>query len=280
MRLLTGRRPPPPPTFHTRRRLLANTSVLDWLGWVGRLTAFAARAAPRAAAAAIRPGWWLRPLYGMTVGATPLAAVAGVALGVVMWLHTRDVLARAAPGAVEYLPTFLAAAVLLELAPVGAGLIVAARTGASLGAELAAMRVGEQIDALELLGISPLRRLVGPRVLACVLAVPVLHALIAAVALVSGYVAESLTGSTTLLKYDAAAVRELYLADVVPAAMKTLVFGFVIGVTGCFVGLTAGDGSEGIGRAATDSVVVCMLFVLAADVLLVGGIKAAQVAWG
>src|SRR5262249_56109744 len=83
------------------------------------------------------------------------------------------------PGAVESLPTVLAAAVLLDLAPVGAGLIVAARTGASLGAELASMKVGEQIDALQLLGVSPLRRLVGPRILACVLAVPVLHVLIA-----------------------------------------------------------------------------------------------------
>ena len=110
----------------------------------------------------------------------PLAFVTGIALGVVIWLHTRDVLARAESGAVELLPTVLAAAVLLELAPVGAGLIVAARTGASLGAELASMKVGEQIDALQLLGVSPLRRLIGPRVLACVLAVPVLHILIAA----------------------------------------------------------------------------------------------------
>jgi phospholipid/cholesterol/gamma-HCH transport system permease protein len=213
----------------------------------------------------------------MIVGGLPLAAVTGVALGVVIWLHTRDVLARTGSGAVEYLPTFLSAAVLLELAPVGAGLIVAARTGASLGAELAAMRVGEQLDALELLGVSPLRRLIGPRVLACVLAVPVLHIAIAVIALVSGFAAESITGQTTLLKYDTAALRELYLSDVVPAAVKTLVFGLVVGVTGCFIGLTAGEGSEGVGHAATDSVVMCALFVLAADVLLVGLIKAMQI---
>jgi phospholipid/cholesterol/gamma-HCH transport system permease protein len=164
--------------------------------------------------------------------------------------------------------------VLLELAPVGAGLIVAARTGASLGAELASMRVGEQLDALELLGVSPLARLIGPRVLACILAVPVLHVAIAAVALASGFLAESITGHTTLLKYDAAAMRELYLSDVVPAALKTLMFGLVVGVTGCFIGINADEGSEGVGRAATDSVVMCSLFVLAADVLLVGLIKA------
>lgn len=256
--------------------MFANKSPLDWLAWTGRLTAFAVRVVPRAVGALAQPRWWARPLYGMIVGALPLAAVTGMALGVVIWLHTRDVLARTGTGAVEYLPTFLSAAVLLELAPVGAGLILAARTGASLGAELASMRVGEQIDAMELLGVSPFRRLVGPRVLACILAVPVLHVLIAAVALVSGYAAESVTGQTTVLKYDAAAMRELYLSDVVPAALKTLVFGLVVGVTGCFIGLTAGEGSEGVGHAATDSVVMCSLFVLAADVLLVGLIKAVQ----
>src|SRR5258707_147446 len=152
--------------------------LTDGLAWIGNMTRFGLRAVPRAAAAIVHPAWWARPFYGMTVRALPLAAVTGIALGVVIWLHTRDVLARTGTGAVEYLPTFLSAAVLLELAPVGAGLIVAARTGASLGAELASMRVAEQIDALELLGVSPRRRLIGPRVLACVLAVPLLPVLI------------------------------------------------------------------------------------------------------
>ena len=242
----------------------------------GRLVAFALRAVPTSVTALPRLGQWLRPFYSVVVGGLPLAIVTGLALGVVIWMHTRDVLARTGTGAVEYLPTFLAAAVLLELAPVGAGLIVAARTGASLGAELASMRVTEQIDALELLGVSPLRRLVGPRIVACVFAVPLLHVLIAATALGSGFVAEQATGSTTYLKYDTAAVRELLLQDVIPAGLKTLVFGLVVGVTGCFIGLNAREGSEGVGRAATDSVVACVLLVLAVDVLLVGLIKAAQ----
>jgi phospholipid/cholesterol/gamma-HCH transport system permease protein len=257
--------------------VFAHQSPVEWLAWIGNLTAFGVRALPAAVGALPRPEWWVRPFYGMTVGALPLAAVTGLALGVVIWLHTRDVLARTGTGAVEYLPTFLSAAVLLELAPVGAGLIVAARTGASLGAELASMRVAEQIDALELLGVSPRRRLIGPRVLACVLAVPVLHVLIAAIALAGGFAAELIGGQTTLLKYQMAAIRELYLTDVVPAALKTLAFGLVVGVTGCFIGMTAGGGSEGVGQAATDSVVMCSLLVLAADVFLVGVIKAVQV---
>ncbi len=259
---------PPVPTFRP----------IDRLARTGDFAHFAIRAAAAAAAAVVRPGWWLKPFYGMVVGGLPLAGVTGVALGVVIWFHTRGVLERTGSGAVEYLPTFLAAAVLLELAPVSAGLILAARTGASLGAELASMRVGEQIDALELLGVSTVRRLVGPRVVGCVFAVPVLHTLIAAVALGSGFAAESAGGRTTLLKYQTAALRELYLSDVVPAALKTLAFGFVVGVVGCRIGLSAKGGSEDVGRAATDSVVACSLLVLAADVALVGLTQAAQVA--
>jgi len=221
------------------------------------------------------PSLWLRPFHGTLTGAFPLAVVAGFALGAVIWLHTRDVLARTGSGAVEYLPTFLGAAVLLELAPIAAGLILAARSGASLGAELASMKLGEQLDALELLGVSPMARLVAPRTLACVLSAPLLHILIAALALGSGYLAEIATGSTSLLKYQAAVLRELRIADVLPAGLKTLVFGFLIGGTGCFVGLRANGGSDGVGEAATVGVVYCSLLVLLADVILVGIIHAA-----
>ena len=100
--------------------------------------------------------------------------------------------------------------------------------------------------------------------------------LIAATAILSGFVAELASGQTAVLKYQTAVLRELYLSDVVPAALKTLAFGLVVGLVGCYVGLTAGEGSEGVGRAATDSVVVCSLLVLAADVILVSLIKAVQ----
>jgi phospholipid/cholesterol/gamma-HCH transport system permease protein len=243
------------------------------LALVGYWTHFAARGTLFALAALPRPGRWLRPLYATLVGGLPLALVLGVALGAVIWMHTRSVLERTA-GATELLPTVLAAAVLLELAPVGAGLIVAARTGASLGAELASMRVNEQVDALELLGVSPLRHLIAPRILACILAVPLLHSLVSALALGSGFLAEWAIGATSWLKYQTAVLAELRLNEVVPAGLKTLAFGGLIGATGCFVGLNARGGSEGVGKAATDSVVACSLLVLLADVLLVGLIRA------
>lgn len=228
----------------------------------------------RAMLAAV-PRWtlWRRPFFEILTGALPLAIVAGLAIGAVIWIHTRGVLARTSPDAVGYLPTFLSAAVLLELAPIGAGLILAARTGASLAAELASMKQTEQIDALQLIGVSPLERLVGPRVLASVLASPLLHILIAVLALGSGYVAESLSGSTTWLRYRTAILAELPFVEVILAGCKTLVFGFLVGVTGCAVGIHCEEGSEGVGRAATRSVVRSCLLVLAADIVLVGLIR-------
>lgn len=222
--------------------------------------------------AVLKPGAWLQQLYGVLIGALPLGTVAGLALGAVVWMHTHATLSRF--GAVDLLPTVLAAAVLLELAPIGAGLIVAARTGASLGAELGAMKLGEQLDALELLGLPPMRVLVGPRVLACVVALPLLHVYIAALALLSGYVAENVVGHTSWLKFQTASFEKLYPEDVIPAGLKTAVFGFLIGVAGCYHGMRAGGGTEGVGRAATAGVVTACLLVLGADVLLVGLIQA------
>jgi phospholipid/cholesterol/gamma-HCH transport system permease protein len=243
---------------------------MNTLNQIGRWMAFALDAAGAAVASLHRAQLWCRLLYRVLVGGLPLAAVVGLALGIVIWMHTRGVLVKTGTGAVEFLPTFLAAAVFLELAPIGAGLIVAARTGASWAAELAAMRTSEQLDALELLGVSPLRRLVAPRVIAGIIAVPLLHVLIAMLAIGSGFVAELFVGQTTLLKYQTAVLRELYLIDVVPALLKTLAFGFLTAVTACFIGMNVRGGSEDVGHAATDSVVVCSLLVLAADVFLVG----------
>lgn len=246
--------------------------MIGQLGEVGHWAAFALRSVPPTLATSLRPATWLRPVAAVVLGALPLVAVLGLALGAVIWMQTRGILDRTA-GAADLLPTVLAAAVLLELAPVGAGLIVATRTGASVGAELAAMRAGEQLDALELLGVSPMRWLVAPRVFACVVSVPLLHVLTAALALGSGFAAELLTGDTTWRKYETAVLSELRLGDVLPAGAKTLAFGWLVGVSSCHVGLTARVGAEGVGRAATTSVVVCTLLVLAADVFLVAATR-------
>lgn len=247
--------------------------LLNVLSQTGEWTRFAILGLISSFKCAFKPNWWGRPFYDALLGGLPLAIVAGLSVGVVIWVHTRGVLARTSPGAVDFLPTFLAAAVLLELAPIAAGLIAAARTGASLGAELSAMKINEQIDAMELIGSSPMKRLVGPRVLASVFATPLLHVIVVFLALGGGFVAESIAGSTTWLKYKGAVLSELRFVEVLLAGMKTAIFGALVGITGCFVGLKADGGSEGVGRATTRAVVASCLLVLVADVFLVGVIR-------
>jgi phospholipid/cholesterol/gamma-HCH transport system permease protein len=233
---------------------------------IGRFAHFAAGVVAAVGGAALRPSQFLRPLYETMAGALPLGLAAGGALGVVVWLHLHSAVSR------EYqqrVPEFLALAVVLEFAPLGAGLVVAGRSGASLGAELSSMRLTEQLDALQALGVSPMQRLVGPRVLACMMTLPVLTVLIAFVALASSLAAEMLGGSLSWTQYQTALLRGLGDAPDLSATLKTIAFGFLIGVAGCYCGLNAPEGAEGVGIAATRGVVWATLLVLLSNVVLV-----------
>jgi phospholipid/cholesterol/gamma-HCH transport system permease protein len=241
--------------------------MLPLLESLGRYVQFAMRALVAALLAVNRPRELGRQLFQVFLGALPLGLVAGLALGAVIWLHLHHVLDRF--GAAQFLPQALALAVVLEFAPTGAGLIVAGRSGASLGAELGSMRLTEQVDALEVLGLSPYRFLVGPRVLACMVALPLLTVFIIYCALAGSFAAEAVGGSLSWLQYRTESLRALRMADVLPATLKTIVYGYLIGVTGCYFGMHAQGGTEGVGRAATRGVVVSIFLVLASNVLLV-----------
>ncbi len=205
------------------------------------------------------------------MGALPLAVTAGAAIGVVVWMHLRGALQSVGgPGAVQYLPQALSLAVVLEFAPLAAGLLVAGRSGASLGAELGSMRLTEQVDALEVLGLSPLRELVAPRLAACMLALPMLTLFIMYLALGCGYLAEAIGGSMSMTQYVNECLRALVKrqSQLIPATLKTVVFGYLIGVVGCWYGMNARGGTEGVGHAATGGVVASIFLVLVADVVL------------
>jgi phospholipid/cholesterol/gamma-HCH transport system permease protein len=241
--------------------------MVEWLQNLGRFTHFAVRALLTALAAVARPGPLLTQFYEVLVGVLPLGLVAGLAIGAVLWLQLHGIFQRFE--AEQYLPQAMALAVVLEFAPIGAGLILAGRAGASLGAELGSMRLTEQIDALEVLGLAPMRFLVGPRVLACMLTMPLLTVFMAYLALAAGFLGEAVAGTMSGRQYLNETLRVLTLHDSVPAVVKTVVFGYLIGVTGCYHGMEAYGGTEGVGRAATRGVVVSIFLVLVSDVLLV-----------
>lgn len=233
---------------------------------LGRFVAFAGAAATAAFHAMRRPNDVGRQLYAILIGSLPLGFVTGVALGAVVWLHLNGVVDRQFASKV---PEYLALVVALEFAPLGAGMVVAGRSGASLGAELSSMRVTEQVDALESMGLSAMRFLVGPRTLAAMIALPLLTVYIGTFALGSSFLAEMIGGTMYPRPYLAALETGFLRANVTSAILKTIAFGYLIAVAGCWHGLHAPPGAEGVGKAATRGVVLSIQLVLLADVVLV-----------
>ena len=175
----------------------------------------------------------------------------------VAWLQTHRLLA--AHGAEATLPSFLAVAVLVEVGPILAGLLAAARMGAGLAAELGSMVLNEEIDARIVLGADPVPTLVAPRAIACALAVPLLTVIIDASALLGSLAAELAAGKSTIPLFWNKALVFLRLSDIVPATLKTAVFGLVVGLFACWTGLNADRSTEAVGRAAIRGVVRAIL---------------------
>jgi len=268
-------RSPTPPQPTPRPNAPAPPRVLlDPLAALGEACHFAIRATLAMPSVLLRPRELLVQLYRVLVGAVPLGVVAGVAIGTVVWMQLRGVLQTVGgPGAVQYLPQGLSLSVVLVLGPVISGLLAGARTGAALGAELGSMRLTEQIDALEVLGLSPLRELVAPRVAACMIALPVMTTFTVYLALGTGLVGEVAGGGMTARQYVNECLRVLSLGDVLPAISKTMAYGYLIGLAGCWHGMSTHGGTEGVGRAATRGVVSSLFAVLVAEVVLTRLIK-------
>lgn len=242
--------------------------MLSCFATFGRFIGFAGAALLAAFASLRRPADVGRQLYLILIGSLPLGFIAGVTLGVVVWLHLHGVVDRVFAAKV---PHYLAIVVALEFAPLGAGIVVAGRCGASLGAELSSMRLTEQIDALESMGLSSMRYLVGPRTMGAMLALPLLTIYLGVFALGSSFLAEMSGGGLYASQYRLAV--EGGLAEkvnyLIPATLKTVVFGYLTAVAGCWHGLHAPPGAEGVGRAATRGVVLAIQLVLASNVVLV-----------
>jgi phospholipid/cholesterol/gamma-HCH transport system permease protein len=167
------------------------------------------------------------------------------------------------------LPSAIVYSVVQEMGPIITGLVVSGRVGAGIGAELASMAVTEQIDAIEASAINPLRLLAAPRILACILMLPLLTLGADACGVVMGWFAQSLTDPISLRHFVEVGFRSATLNDLLPPTIKTAVFGFIIGLIACFQGMRTQGGAGGVGRSATSSVVLASLFVILADVVLV-----------
>jgi phospholipid/cholesterol/gamma-HCH transport system permease protein len=154
-----------------------------------------------------------------------------------------------------------------ELGAVLGGVALAARAGAAIAAEIGTMVVTEQVDALRAMGVSPIRFLVAPRVLAAVIMLPLLTAIADVAGVFGGYYFAHLRGITKMVFWSS--IHQFVgSADLIHGLIKAVVFGFLIGTVACQEGLNTKGGATGVGRSTTRSVVLCVILIFVSDVFL------------
>ncbi|PWB75890.1 ABC transporter permease [candidate division GN15 bacterium] len=203
-------------------------------------------------------------LYAIGVQSLPLIIVIAIFVGAVSaWQAAYQFKFIGAP--LRYLGQAVGKAVVIELAPVLSALVFAGRVGAGIAAELGTMRVTEQIDALEAMGINPMRYLMMPRVLACLIMVPLLVVFSNFIAILGGLsvavVGVDISSETFLEGFKSS----FQVTDFVNGLIKAGVFGLVIGLIGCYEGFNTKGGAQGVGVSTTTSVVISSVMILILD---------------
>ncbi|MBU8895616.1 ABC transporter permease [Corallococcus sp. H22C18031201] len=216
---------------------------------------------------AVRPPYgWSALIYhteSLGVRSLPIALLTATFAGLVISLQFGYFLARFG---VQYTVGRVVVLTLFrELAPVLTALTVGARIGSGMAAELGAMSVTEQVDAIRALGADPLRKLVVPRVQACLLVMPVLTVFADVVGLCAGALVVRLQYGITLELFFQGALDAVLMNDFISGVVKGAVFGLIIGLVGCFKGLTVQGGTEGVGGATTQTVAITSVTVCLAD---------------
>ena len=251
-----------PLTLTSSRR--AVNQVLEWFGGLGIFFW-------RVVRAAVTPPFEFKELFRQLdeIGSKslPVVALAGAATGVVLSLEARYSLTRF--GAKSLLPAAIVFSVIHETGPIITGLVVSGRVGAGIGAELASMKVTEQIDAIEASAVNPYRLLAATRILACILIMPLLTLAADACGVLMGWITQASVEPLSLHQFLTSGFKGAGFSDFLPPTFKTTIFGLLIGLIASFQGMRTQGGAAGVGRAATSSVVLSSLFVILADVVLV-----------
>ncbi len=220
--------------------------------------------------AAVTPPFAFRELVRqvdeMGVKSISIASITALFTGMVLALQSAVGLTRF--GAKLYVGAIVSMSVVRELGPGLTALVLAGRVGAGITAELGSMAVTEQVDALRAIGASPIRKLVVPRVLACMIVLPLLSVLADVLGILGGMI----IGTTELQvswHFYLRTVRDtLVLGDVMSGIGKAPFFGLIIGTIGCYNGLQTRGGTVGVGQATTSTVVASSIGILVADFFL------------
>lgn len=240
--------------------------VFSLFAEVGRVSLFARDAVFRG----LLPPWYFRQLIEQIVriGYNSLPVVGLTAFFTGGALALQIYIGGTRYNAENLVSSIVALGITRELGPVMAGLMVTGRVSAAIAAELGTMRVTEQIDALTTLSTNPFKYLVGPRILAAVITMPILVGIADIIGIFGGFV----VGTTSLGFNYAAYIKNttdfVQFADVTSGLIKAAVFGFIIALMGCYHGFNSKGGAQGVGRATTNAVVSGSILILAANYAL------------
>jgi phospholipid/cholesterol/gamma-HCH transport system permease protein len=217
-----------------------------------------------------------RPFYGQDlflqmdtigVGSLPITVLIGFFSGVIMALQMSRALSQY--GATGQVGQITAITLVREMGPVLTALLIAGRNASGIASELGSMKVSEQIDAMRALGTDPVKKLVTPRLLAMCVTLPLLTIIADFVGIVGGYmVAVPLLRLTTGAQYWNNAWRSLEYNDIAQGLIKPLLFAFIIALVGCLYGMRTTGGTQGVGRATTQAVVVASVWIFIVTALV------------
>jgi phospholipid/cholesterol/gamma-HCH transport system permease protein len=218
----------------------------------------------------VTPPWKVSAVFRQTrfIGTQSLGVIVltGVFTGMVLGYQGFNTLNRV--GSEAFLGPMVSLSLIMELGPVLAALMVTGRAGSAVAAELGTMRLSEQIDAIELMGLNPYRYLVVPNIIAGVLSVPLLTAIFDVIGIVGGYlVGVRLLGLNAGVYFGE---MESYVAmvDIRNGIIKSVVFGGIIAWVCCFKGYFAELSAKGVGKATTEAVVLSSVLILVSDYFL------------
>jgi phospholipid/cholesterol/gamma-HCH transport system permease protein len=216
-----------------------------------------------------------RPRYGedtlqqmddIGVGSLPIVLLSGFFIGAVMVLQTGSQFQRF--GQVSLTGDIVSLALVRELGPSITGLLVAGRCASGIASELGSMLVTEQVDAMRAMGTDPSRKLISPRVLAALIVVPLLTTISVFIGLVGGMVASVFSLRLSATTFWQRAIAILEFSDLMQGFTKSVVFAFILATVGCYQGLNVRGGTQGVGRATTQAVVVSSVMIIVADTFL------------
>jgi len=200
------------------------------------------------------------------VGSLPIVVLTGFSIGAVLALNSANALARY--GGLSFTGQLVALSMVRELGPVVTGLMGAGRNSTGIASELGSMKVNEQIDAMRALGTDPTKKLVTPRVIATVIMNFFLTIIADLMGLAGGSVVARFLLGLDMNQYWTTAWQILAFGDVFMGLTKPLFFGFIIATIGCYYGLSAKGGTQGVGRATTQAMVVASVLIVVVDFFL------------